>query len=317
MTESRITTSSIRTALTSRRPLDAQDVMKAFFARRAPSTVNAYRGDLGQFAVWVDPEQCADLNAFSAWLFSEQPGRVNALLMEWMEEMLQAGLAPYTINRRLVAVRSLVKLGRTLGLINWGLDVQGVRAAAGVRDMRGPVPADIKKLFTAATVLGPQYLSILHLLYTRGLRSIEVRELRMEHLLLDRNEVLIRGKGKTGLQPLTVGQGVVAALKKWLAERDLGSAYVFPGSHGQQSSQAAIWRKVQVIGKAAGVKVRPHGLRHSAITAVLDGNDGNVREAQKFSRHQNPAVLFKHYDDARTDVGGKLTRMLDKQLEES
>lgn len=299
-----------RTAtLAQRRPMAPADVVRAFFARRSPKTVEAYRGDLHLLAAWLGLPRPDDLNALAVHLFAQNPGTLNALLMEWVQEQTNEGKAPFTVNRRLSAVRSFIKMGRTLGLINWALDVQGVRGASGVRDMRGPVPADIKKLFAVA---GLYETALLHLLYTRGLRRIEVCELQVKHILSDRSEVLIRGKGKTGLTPVTVGPRTLDALRTITVGFRKQDAFVFALRGNQKPSPGSIWNVVQRLGKRAGVKVRPHGLRHSAITAVLDATNGDIRRTQKFSRHQNPAVLLHHYDDARTDFGGELTRELEK-----
>ena len=45
-------------------------------------------------------------------------------------------LSPATINRRLAALRSLVKLARTLGLVTWGLEVEGLRSQAALATSR-------------------------------------------------------------------------------------------------------------------------------------------------------------------------------------
>lgn len=66
---------------------------------------------------------------------------------------------------------------------------------------------------------------------------------------------------------------------------------------------------VRALGRKAGVAVRPHGLRHSAITEALDLT-GDVRKVQRFSRHKNLAVLMV-YDDNRRDLGGEVARLLD------
>jgi len=65
----------------------------------------------------------------------------------------------------------------------------------------------------------------------------------------------------------------------------------------------------RVIGEWAGIKgrVRPHGLRHAAITAALDRRD--VRDVAKFSRHKRLETLVL-YDDRRKDVGGDIAREL-------
>ena len=288
--------------------LTERDVMAAFFARRSPRTVEAYRGDLHLFAKWCDVEPGNELAKF---IFGLGPGKANALLMEWSNEMQQT-CAPHTVNRRLSTVRSLVKLGRMLGIVTWTLDVEGVKSARNVRDMRGPEAAGIERLFRATRTAFDR--AALHLLYTRGLRSIEVRELKMEHLLLERSEVLVRGKGKTGLAPVTLGKATVEALRDWLYVRGDAPGYVFfKRSASKPVSRQHFWRLICAAGKRCGVKVRPHGLRHSAITAVLDATKGDVRKAQKFSRHASPTVLMR-YDDARADHGGELARLLDNSL---
>src|SRR5437899_7628891 len=50
---------------------------------------------------------------------------------------MERGLASLTVNRRLTALRSMIKLGRTLGLVPWTLECQGMKAES-YRDTRGP-----------------------------------------------------------------------------------------------------------------------------------------------------------------------------------
>ncbi len=59
----------------------------------------------------------------------------------------------------------------------------------------------------------------------------------------------------------------------------------------------------------ADLAVRPHGLRHLAITAALDLTQGDVRAVQKFSRHRDVRVLSV-YDDTRADLGGEVARLV-------
>jgi len=51
--------------------------------------------------------------------------------------MLDAGLAPATVNRRLSALRSIVQLGRTFGMVTWSREIDGVKTKA-YRDTAGP-----------------------------------------------------------------------------------------------------------------------------------------------------------------------------------
>jgi len=55
---------------------------------------------------------------------------------------------------------------------------------------------------------------------------------------------------------------------------------------------------------------RPHGLRHSAITAALEATNGNIDEVMRFSRHKDPKVLMT-YDDNRKDVAGDIGGKID------
>jgi integrase len=58
-------------------------------------------------------------------------------------------------------------------------------------------------------------------------------------------------------------------------------------------------------------RVRPHGLRHTAITAVLDAG-ASTRDAQRFSRHKDPRTLLR-YDDNRADLRGRLAAELSER----
>lgn len=55
--------------------------------------------------------------------------------------------------------------------------------------------------------------------------------------------------------------------------------------------------------------VKPHGLRHCAITRALDLNNGDVRKVRKFSRHAKVDTVLR-YDDNRQDLGAEVTRQL-------
>jgi integrase/recombinase XerC len=73
---------------------------------------------------------------------------------------------------------------------------------------------------------------------------------------------------------------------------------------------------VKRLGERAGIRTRPHGCRHAAISHLLDLTNGNVREVQKFSRHRNVATVLK-YDDARTDAAGELAKRLAEDTAEA
>jgi len=62
---------------------------------------------------------------------------------------------------------------------------------------------------------------------------------------------------------------------------------------------------IRNLGHLLGTTVRPHGLRHAAITEALNQTNGNVRAVQRFSRHKDVRVVLA-YDDNRSDVAAAI-----------
>jgi integrase/recombinase XerC len=55
--------------------------------------------------------------------------------------------------------------------------------------------------------------------------------------------------------------------------------------------------------------VKPHGLRHAAITRALDLTGGDVRKVMRYARHAKPETTLR-YDDNRADFGAELARII-------
>lgn len=316
------------------RQLAAQDVLEAFFERLSPTTQANYRESLLFFARWLEREGVVGrlidpdpMPQFTRAFFTWDAATAHSVVLRYMGHLKKLKLAPNTINVRLSAIRSLAKLGRQLGLSSFLLEVRGVRAE-NVRDTRGPELGVVRGLLARVDrEAGIEARAFIRLIFECGLRGVEVRELQLCDMEVDgtKPHVFIRGKGKTGKRPITVSEKTALALKKWLALRSKtsgkaaleGTSYVFhpAGRPAQQLSKQALHARVSKLGKRFDLKLWPHGLRHSAITALLDATDGNVREVQKFSRHARLETLMK-YDDARRDVAGELSKKLSALTEE-
>src|SRR4051812_43439443 len=99
-------------------------LVRAFLAGRSRQTLRAYPRDLAGFAGWAgagSPGEAAGL------LLAGGQGRANEVALAYRQQLQARGLAPATVNRRLAALRSLVKLARTLGMVGCSLDVEGPR----------------------------------------------------------------------------------------------------------------------------------------------------------------------------------------------
>src|SRR5262245_52123296 len=100
----------------------AGPLLAAFLSGRSPQTLRAYRQDLDDFAAFLGVPAADAAHR----LLAGGPGHANGLGLAYRAQLLGRGLAPATVNRRLAALRSLVRLARTLGTTNWSLDVPGV-----------------------------------------------------------------------------------------------------------------------------------------------------------------------------------------------
>lgn len=78
---------------------------------------------------------------------------------------------------------------------------------------------------------------------------------------------------------------------------------------GARLSGTSLYRLVRELGLRVGVRARPHGLRHAAITEALDLTSGDVRAVQRFSRHKDVRTLSL-YDDSREDLAGKVASLV-------
>lgn len=315
-------------------PDDTRRVMEAFFGALKPRSVVAYREALLRFEGWCIIEGFLDgkyerpLPKVAQLLFSWSAVEAHANVTKYVSAMKKQGLAPNTINLRLTALRGITKLGQQLGLITWTLTVKGSKSE-NVRDTRGPELQDVKRLLAKAKELGAEEHAMVALMFSCGLRSIELRELQLKHVVLSSApHLFIRGKGKDGLHRVTVSEELKKVLMGWMRARTLvyahpaqaphaadPASFFFPSHRSpmQPLSKDALGKRISRLGAHLGIKVWPHALRHSAITTVLDKNGGDVRLAQKFSRHVNLETLVK-YDDARRDLAGVAHQSLAEEL---
>jgi len=294
----------------------ASRLVEAFLGGRKRTTLAAYRQDLEAFTVWTG---AGTLDAAAQLLLGRGNGEANALGLAYRAHLLELGLAPATVNRRLAALRSLVTLGRVLGLVSWGLDVEGVRSQA-YRDTRGPGLEGVRDLveLTRQRVdrKGLRDQALLRVLWDLALRRGEVVALDLEDLDLQAGTLAVQGKGKWEKSRLTLPKPTRQALAAWVEARGREPGPLFcnldrAGKGSGRLTGTSLYRLVKELGRRVGLETRPHGGRHAAITHALDQTNGNVRTVQRFSRHADPRTLGR-YDDSRQDLAGKVSRLVAK-----
>lgn len=292
------------------------NLIQSFLSGRNQKTIEAYRQDLEDFKAFLNAPSIDDAADF---LLSSGHGQANSIALAYKTNLIGRGLQSATVNRRLASLRSLVKLARTLGMTTYTLEVENMKHTV-YRDTKGPGKAGYKAMLDKAS-LGkkePKAIrdqAILHLLYDLGLRRGEVVNLDLEDLNLEAGTLKVLGKGKTQKVNLTIPTETKVALISWLQVRENEPGPLFltldPAKKGDgRLTGNGLYRVIKSLGKKSGLKsVRPHGLRHSAITEALNVTNGNYRAVVKFSRHANIQTITL-YDDNRQDIGGTVAAMV-------
>lgn len=188
-------------------------------------------------------------------LLTRTGGDANGLALAWKRDMTERKLSANTLNRRLAAIKSLVQMARTVGLVAWTINVRGVRAEK-LRDTRGPGRNGVKALLDVAHLQGrTRDVAIMRLLYDLGLRRGEVVSLDMADY--DGSTLAVLGKGRTGKVKLTIPDPTKRALDAWLEIRGTGDGPLFisleHNSKGHRLTGQSIYNVVRrVFGTQSG-----------------------------------------------------------------
>lgn len=283
--------------------------------------MRAYARDLADFASFVGT---ASTDLAIDGLTALTAPQAHAVAYSYRAHLLARRLASATVARRLAALRSVVRLARQLGRCNWALEVDAPRVEQ-LRDTRGPGEDGWRRLLEWARgqtgVKGLRDLALVRFIHDLALRRSEAVGARLEDLDLAGvpPTAAILGKGRTDRERLTIPPPTIGPLWAWIEARGDRPGPLFhrldraaaAGGPIRGLSGRSVARLIGELGRRAGLArpVRPHGLRHQAITRALDLTGGDVRKVQRFARHRSPATTLK-YDDNRRDLAGELARLV-------
>ena len=271
-------------------PFDVEDFLTWLAAERGRSsnTLVAYRRDLSSYWVWLvergenlDDVTGSDLDAY-------------------VGHLRERGLAPSSVKRALVAVRSLHRFRSEEGLavMDPSASIETPRVPAGLP--KALTESEIDGLL--AQVVGDNPVSlrdraVLEVLYGTGARISEVCTLGIGDVDLDGGLLRLFGKGsKERVVPL--GRWARVALAAWLGEgarsamepeqwaRRGDADAVFLNQRGGRLGRQGAWAIVRKYGDAAGLgeRLTPHVLRHSCATHMLN-HGADIRAVQELLGH--------------------------------
>lgn len=307
--------------------INSRDILAELLAdKRSENTRRAYRKDLRDFFVHI-AEQEPSPQLVEEFLKLERFTAIG-LVLGYKAALVERGLAEATVNRRLAAIKSLVRYAQKIGRCQWSLEeVEGERIKS-YRDTTGVDVAVYQKILQTcdrSTPIGRRDYVILRLLWDNVLRRSELAQASVEDLNLEAKTLKILGKGRgTQKEAVSLSAPTVAAIAEMLGDRaglkpgDPLFVSLARGSQGKRLSTESIYQVVRQRAEQVGTgkRLSPHRIRHSGITAALDATNGNVREVRKLSRHAKIETLLV-YDDNRINHQQGLTELLSNLLDAS
>jgi site-specific recombinase XerD len=298
--------------------------------RASPATRDAYRRDIDCLGEFLE----VDAATAAAMLLQGKAAAEQVLehYSRWMTEV--RGMAPMTRARRIWGCQSLVRHARRREVVTYHAECK-VPKLIPRRDTRGPdhraVDNVLLELACGDHPTAARDAALLACLYVLGLRAGECHTMRVRDCDIDSRTLWIVEKGRLSLVPRRRMDGTLAnpaaiepdreqlpgvpeavwqLLSRYLAWLRGHRPDLQPDAPLWWATRGGIWRPICPLGKQ-GVRhivrrllrehrdhVTPHGLRHAAITKLLDLSAGNLRLAQMFARHADVRQLAR-YDDGR------------------
>ncbi len=298
------------------------DVYEHLFRQLSERTREAYEGDLSAFAAWL---QLSSSRAAVGYFLSQPPERAQALALGWLAEMQAQTppLAPATQSRRLSALKSVLKVARSLGVVSWTLNVKAPKASS-LRDTDGFDVETAQKLLAVCGegLFGLRNQILVRLLYVHALRRVEVTRILTKHF--DGRRVLVHGKGsqrdERKIKWVVLSPKLVELVPLWIKEAKRGpDQQLLSGWRNKSPTDGitphGVYAIVLALHKRSGVARRtlPHQFRHSAVNELIDHKEP-LTTAQSLLRHEDPRTTAGYYSN-REDASLQAATMLEKILD--
>jgi site-specific recombinase XerD len=227
---------------------------------RSKNTLRSYWGDLQLFATWAGGVALRDIGL--------------GHLIAWAQHMEATGDAPTSVQRRISALRSLLKFAHAIGWIssNPGAAFKLPKSKQ-VWHKRCLEPEEVQGIIEACT--DPVERLMVRMLYVLGARAEEMLALRWTDIRRrdNRGVATLFGKGdKTRHVPIPEGLWVeIRGYRQHQKIHGFGGDddWLFPGRGNRHHlSRDSLGRVISEAAKRAGItkRVTPHWFRHSHVT---------------------------------------------------
>jgi integrase/recombinase XerD len=254
-----------------------------------------------------------DMQRFVAWLGERPLNRLRVSdLTEFIESLQERELAPASVSRNIVAIRTFFKYLQLEGVVT-----ENPAELLATQKMWQRVPGVMSRKQVDEFLAAPRKIdrfwqrdiALLEVLYATGCRASEVCSLRVRDLSL--NERHLRCEGKGGKQRMVpIGSRAIEAIEQYMADMrgDLATKSPHPPEElflsrsGRPLDRVQLWRLVKHYALRAGIdaEISPHSLRHSFATHLLAGG-ADLRLVQEMLGHASiqTTQIYTHVEHSR------------------
>ena len=253
------------------------------------------------------------MQRFVGWLGARPlAGLSISELSEFIGTLHNEGLAPASVARNVVAIRTFFKFLQLEGIVR-----ENPAELIATQKMWQRMPGVLNTQQVESFLSSPRKtdsfwqrdVAMLEVLYATGCRASEVCSLRVRDLSL--NERHLRCEGKGGKQRMVpIGSRAIAAIEnyceqlrgKLAARSPYPPEELFLSRNGRPMDRIQLWRLVKLYARRAGIdaKISPHSLRHSFATHLLAGG-ADLRLVQEMLGHASiqTTQIYTHVEHSR------------------
>jgi integrase/recombinase XerD len=234
-----------------------------------------------------------------------------AVIIDFLAEQRERGLASSTLTRNLAAIRSFYQflLREQITTVNPAMELETPKA-----EKKLPVVLSLSEIELLldqpdpGNTAGLRDSAMLELLYATGMRVSELVSLDVSSVNMKMGFVKCHGKGnKERIIPM--GSVAIRSVQEYLRNSRLKmlkareEKALFVNQQGTRLTRQGFWKILKKYAHKAGIQtdITPHTLRHSFATHLLE-NGADLRSVQEMLGHADIATTQIYTHVARRKI---------------
>ena len=281
--------------------------LELVFGEYSPNTQRAYARAFRDFQEWANIRELHEMENFD-------PLR----MLEYKNFLKSSGKKPATINQTMSALRKVCKVLTEFGYLKHNpfkssliraekIDSAASKGALQVSQLNAMIEANQIMEYDGriAPLLRFRNGLVLKFLYLTAARRGEAADLLWNDIVQDGSfQVAILRHTKSGKeQRIKLRKELNEELEEWkimLQENNVVTTNVFPSlgfrTMGDKMSGKGINDVIVRLGKAIGLNISAHFLRHTAITLALELGEP-LQKVQSYARHASANTTIRYFHD--------------------